>query len=249
MKKMFCNISFNFGALMVFLIATPVSHGQETLYPEGYDIPVIYSTPTLITVPGESITITRIIDNREFFDLGNLYISDYLPPELNIESYSATIDGLDISIQYSGAIENEAFPGYWGHQWLIDEPSVDDTMNRVLASGEILQIQYSLLCNSPGLYLLPFHTVCFYGNNNGFFTLSDSKSLAVLNDRNCGDADGDNGLNILDIVYIINFKYKGGPPPAQLNYVDVDGSGRIDILDVIYLINFIYKGGAIPNCP
>ena len=29
----------------------------------------------------------------------------------------------------------------------------------------------------------------------------------------CGDANADQGVNILDVVYIINYKYKGGPEP------------------------------------
>jgi hypothetical protein len=29
----------------------------------------------------------------------------------------------------------------------------------------------------------------------------------------CGDVNNDNGINILDVVYIINYKYKGGPAP------------------------------------
>ncbi|RKX19808.1 MAG: hypothetical protein DRP51_06760 [Candidatus Zixiibacteriota bacterium] len=65
----------------------------------------------------------------------------------------------------------------------------------------------------------------------------------------CGEIDGVEGINILDIVYLINYKYKGGPPPENLNMADVDNcSGDINILDVVYLINYKYKLGPDPSC-
>jgi len=64
----------------------------------------------------------------------------------------------------------------------------------------------------------------------------------------CGDADGSGALNILDVTYIINYLYKGGPAPVSPEMADVDGSGILNILDVTYIINYLYKGGPIPEC-
>jgi len=65
----------------------------------------------------------------------------------------------------------------------------------------------------------------------------------------CGDADGNELVNILDCSYIINYLYRGGPPPPSENSVDVDGSGGVNILDVSYLINYLYRSGPVPDCP
>ncbi len=65
----------------------------------------------------------------------------------------------------------------------------------------------------------------------------------------CGDANNDGNMNILDIVYIINYKYKGGPEPVYFNSADVNSDGFINILDIVYLINNIYKSGPAPDCP
>ncbi len=65
----------------------------------------------------------------------------------------------------------------------------------------------------------------------------------------CGDANLDGGINILDVIYIINYKYKAGPPPLQLELCDVNNDNDINILDVIYIINYRYKGSPAPNCP
>jgi len=60
-----------------------------------------------------------------------------------------------------------------------------------------------------------------------------------------GDANGDGNINILDVTFLINYLYKGGPEP-NLYAGDVDGSGAINLLDVNYLINYLYREGPPP---
>jgi len=64
-----------------------------------------------------------------------------------------------------------------------------------------------------------------------------------------GDANGSWDYNILDVTYLINFLYKGGPPPQP--YGECSGDPNCDcainILDVVHLINYMYKFG-IPPC-
>jgi len=65
----------------------------------------------------------------------------------------------------------------------------------------------------------------------------------------CGDIDGQTGITILDVVYLINYLYKEGSDPDPLNAAEINGIPPISILDVVYLINYIYKEGPDPNCP
>lgn len=65
----------------------------------------------------------------------------------------------------------------------------------------------------------------------------------------CGDIDSNGSLSLLDIVYLINFLYKGGPEPLSSAYVDVNNSGSINILDASYFINFLYRNGPELLCP
>jgi len=65
----------------------------------------------------------------------------------------------------------------------------------------------------------------------------------------CGDASGDEGVNILDVTFLINYLYKGGPPPDPPEAADVNNDGGLNILDVTFLINYLYKGGPEPDCP
>ncbi|MCP4704242.1 MAG: PKD domain-containing protein [candidate division Zixibacteria bacterium] len=63
-----------------------------------------------------------------------------------------------------------------------------------------------------------------------------------------GEVDGKEGVNVLDVVLLINYKYKGGPAPSPLEAGEINGIPPINILDIVYLINFIYKDGPAPIC-
>jgi len=62
-----------------------------------------------------------------------------------------------------------------------------------------------------------------------------------------GDVNFDGKVDVLDIVYFINYLYIDGPPPPHLITADVNGPDRIiDILDVVYIISYLYQYGATP---
>ncbi|MFH2056447.1 MAG: trypsin-like peptidase domain-containing protein [bacterium] len=67
----------------------------------------------------------------------------------------------------------------------------------------------------------------------------------------CGDADGDDLVNITDVVFIINYIFNSGPAPEPLAAWDADCSGAPNITDAVYLIAFIFGDGAAPcaDCP
>ena len=62
-----------------------------------------------------------------------------------------------------------------------------------------------------------------------------------------GDANLDGNIDILDIVYLINYKYKNGPVPPSPPLGDPNADCEINILDIVFLINYLYKGGPIPQ--
>ncbi len=103
--------------------------------------------------------------------------------------------------------------------------------------------------------------LCNYYNKD-YRLRSDSPCLSENNDCNvligaindicpfiCGDCDIDGRLNILDIVYLLNFIYKDGPATYPRKSGDIDHNWVIGIKDVVYLINCIYKDGPDPICP
>jgi hypothetical protein len=63
-----------------------------------------------------------------------------------------------------------------------------------------------------------------------------------------GDVNGDGVINSADVVYLINYLFKGGPEPSPLETGDVNCDGTINSADVVYLINYLFKGGPTPAC-
>jgi len=61
-----------------------------------------------------------------------------------------------------------------------------------------------------------------------------------------GDANTDNQLNLLDILYIIDYLYEGGEPPASTEAADANYDGSINLMDGTYLVNYFYKSGPPP---
>lgn len=57
-------------------------------------------------------------------------------------------------------------------------------------------------------------------------------------------------LNVLDINYLVNYMFSGGPVPPCVDEADVNGVGVINVLDLNYIINYFFAGGPLPAaCP
>lgn len=80
-------------------------------------------------------------------------------------------------------------------------------------------------------------------------SLKLSKSLTfLLNAYLCGDGNADGLVDVADVVYLVNFLYRGGDPPIPEEAGDANCDGIVDIADVVYLINYLYRGGDPPSC-
>ena len=64
-----------------------------------------------------------------------------------------------------------------------------------------------------------------------------------------GDVNNSGITDVGDVVYLINYLFKGGPAPTPLVAGDVTYDGSVDVGDVVYLINYLFKGGPAPYYP
>jgi hypothetical protein len=62
-----------------------------------------------------------------------------------------------------------------------------------------------------------------------------------------GDTDGDEYVNVTDVVFLINYLFKSGMTPAPLLAGDVNCNFEVDVTDVVYLINYLFKNGPPPS--
>lgn len=76
--------------------------------------------------------------------------------------------------------------------------------------------------------------------SGGIFTYySDAETF-------CGDANSDGQINVSDAVYIINYIFSGGEPPASPSSGDSNCDGEINVSDVVWLINYVFLGESSP---
>jgi hypothetical protein len=81
---------------------------------------------------------------------------------------------------------------------------------------------------------LPYQDPCDVG---GFFAIIYCSP---------GDVTGDGIVDLADLIYVLNYIYKGGNPPDPMADGDVNADCIVDLADVVYLINYLFKEGNPP---
>ena len=61
-----------------------------------------------------------------------------------------------------------------------------------------------------------------------------------------GDCDGTDPINAADIIYLVNYMFKSGPPPVPTELCDVDCTGQTTSQDIIVMVNYVFKSGPTP---
>jgi len=129
-------------------------------------------------------------------------------------------------------------------------------LEKVVADGNLLSLAdycYSLTSGWVSLKVAPTTEVSFD------YKYSQKQDLAVSNwDRENyvffnqnqlyvkGDVNQDNKVTVADVVFLINYLFKGGPEPYYLACGDVNRDCQITVSDVVYLVSYLFKGGPLP---
>lgn len=82
---------------------------------------------------------------------------------------------------------------------------------------------------------------------HGRINADEAILLAMQSAYVAGDANGDGVVDLTDVLFLINYLYKSGPPPDPLAAGDPSADCIIDITDVLHLINYLYKSGPSPQ--
>jgi hypothetical protein len=69
-----------------------------------------------------------------------------------------------------------------------------------------------------------------------------------------GDANHDQKITVSDVVFLVNYLFKGGPAPWLRMAADANGDTpdagcnlpTVTVADVVYLVNYLFKGGPEP---
>lgn len=69
---------------------------------------------------------------------------------------------------------------------------------------------------------------------------------AVIGERIRGDVNEDGRITVSDVIFLVNYLFKGGSAPAPLEVGDVNCDSSVTVSDVVYLINYLFKSGPPP---
>jgi hypothetical protein len=61
-----------------------------------------------------------------------------------------------------------------------------------------------------------------------------------------GDANSDGRLDGSDVMFIVNYLYRGGKAPVLAEAADINADRKINMLDTSYLLNYFYRQGPPP---
>ncbi len=97
---------------------------------------------------------------------------------------------------------------------------------------------------------------------NTFVSVCNQESASIIayevfeSDCKCfgirGNIDGDlsDQIDMNDLIFMVNYIFKGGNSPSSKEETDVNGSGEINIADLTYFVSYFFKGGDAPvSCP
>ena len=123
-----------------------------------------------------------------------------------------------------------------GEGWILAADSVEATMtiDTIASIGD-----------SASISMLFF-------TDETFTQLITSRQFQVFFQQQRGDVTEDCKINSTDIIYLVNYVFKGGPEPKpETEAGNVDCKGGVTSADIIYLVNFVFKGGPPPlgRCP
>ena len=60
-----------------------------------------------------------------------------------------------------------------------------------------------------------------------------------------GDANGDQGVNIADAIYLLGYLFAGGPAPACMKAADTNDDNGVNIADAISILGYLFAGGSM----
>jgi len=204
--------------------------------------------PTIAADPGDTVVVPLDLINAHPLNRFVVAMTFTGTPQLDFIDFST--DGCRTAYFSSVEIVGGMPETY---QLAFDLTSGVETGNPPLApgSGTVLNLRFVAI-DGPGTAVLD--TVSVSAQSTWLhaeyvsyqpYVIAGSVSTGFL----CGDCDGSGAVNVADAVHIVNYVFKGGPPPDPPESGDVNIDGSVNIADAVYIIAYVFGGGPEPCNP
>ena len=172
--RLFSSINSFIIIVFSFLSLGDSLQAQEALHPSNAGVSVAYGLSSRDFRVNDTVSVNRSITNNGAFPLSNLYLTENLPSQFLLIGQTISINGANARNAFVGPVLNGEISGYNLFEWVIDYPGPGDSLDRSINPGERLDLVYDFVIQSPGNFTLPFHTLSFYSQGSGYFTVADS---------------------------------------------------------------------------
>jgi hypothetical protein len=182
---------------------------------------------------GQKLFTARAVDQLASFDEQAFNFT--INPAVDITT--TALPGGEQSTAYSAQLECTG--GTVPLTWSDKNADLEGTGLVLSASGNIT--------GTPGVYgdiSFTAQVTCMAGSSD-----EEVYSFNIEQNYLCGDASGDEDVNVSDAVSIINYIFAGGNPPDPFEAGDVNCDGEVNVSDSVYIINYVFTGGFNPCDP
>jgi hypothetical protein len=217
---------------------------------------------------GGRLVLSSISGALDLSAVDSSFMNDYLGAALAGTFRPFAFDGVSGNPVGDGTkYRYVAAPPLWSDNFTLAPVAGGQAAFTVWSGGDVCGITvdstfHSVFVTFPIEYLTDDFTTHGYGTKDtlllriiDFF----GGIPEVSSNPNCcegirGDIAGppDGAVDISDLVYLIDYMFRGGPEPACFEEADVNGDQAepLEISDLIYLIDYMYRGGPPPlSCP
>jgi hypothetical protein len=159
--------------------------------------------------------------------------------------YSGYLNGVDYLVTNDGAVEDIIKVSAADNlSWI----GADNDTTITLAAGQDSLIRFEF--QTPvGIPLNTIDELYLSARSQGDTAIFDSLASRFRIVLQHGDANFDGDINLLDILYLISYKFHGASEPIPvLEAGDMDCNDQVNLLDILDLISYVYKSGGPAPC-
>jgi hypothetical protein len=206
----------------------------------------------VVTAAGAQVVLPVYMHNS--VQIKEIQFSFYMENTLGVTFDSVSTVGL--RTEYFESIVNNSLVTNKKYGFLMktDDPTGGGSNYMQPDTGAILNLYFNVPPSAPGGAVMAIDSISASGKRPRYEALWGELVpvfyAGSIEIQSCARGDVDcsgGGINIADLVYLVDFMFTGGPPPDPYQVGNIDGTGVfIDIADLVYLVDYMFNGGPPP---